>query len=183
MKDDVVYLYYSYNDFLTDQNRQGTTTRVSTASAKDSNWPAHLEYRGVALDKSNISNPDHTDVKFVQKSQKFVAIHAERRNTNYSRIRIWESEDGITFTQGETVQGELRKGVINAGMSGDGCGHVKVGVQQFLCYAHSDPPREWGHWYTWFQPLDWVESSEEVTVSGDAQALQMLSSEDVCLSR
>ncbi len=169
VKDDVVYLYYSYNDFLTDQNRQGTTTRVSTASAKDSNWPAHLEYRGVALDKSNISNPDHTDVKFVQKSQKFVAIHAERRNTNYSRIRIWESEDGITFTQGETVQGELRKGVINAGMSGDGCGHVKVWVQQFLCYAHSDPPREWGRWYTWFQPLDWVESSEEVTVSGQSR--------------
>lgn len=161
VKDDVVYLYYSYNDFLVGPNRQGTTTRVSTASAKDSDWPAHLEYRGVALEKSDIANPDHSDVKFVQQSQKFVAIHAERRNSDLSGIRVWESEDGISFTKGGKVQGELRKGIINAGMSGDGCGHVRVGVQQFLCYAHSDPPREWGRWYTWLQPLDWVESAGE----------------------
>lgn len=161
VKDDVVYLYYSYNDFLVEQNRQGTTTRVSTASAKDGDWPSRLEYRGVALDKSDISNPDHTDVKFIQKSQKFVAIHAERRNTDRSRIRVWESEDGITFTKGDLVQGDLRKGVINAGMSGDGCGHVRAGVRQFLSYAHSDSPREWGRWYTWFQPLDWLESEPD----------------------
>ncbi len=156
VKDDIVYLYYSYNDFVAEQNRQGTTTRVSTASANDENWPIHLEYRGIALDKSDIFNPDHTDVKFIQKSQKFIAIHAERRNTDNSRIRIWESIDGITFTKGDVIQGDLRKGIINAGMSGDGLGQVSPEVQQFLCYAHSDPPREWGRWFTWFQPLDWL---------------------------
>ncbi len=161
IKDDIVYLYYSFNDYLAELDRQGTTTRVTTASAKDADWPAHLEDRGIALDKSNIYNPDHTDVKFVQMSQKFIAIHAERRNSDNSRIRIWESEDGINFTKGETVQGDLRKGVINAGMSGDGCGHVRTGVQQFICYAHSDAPREWGRWYTWFQPMDWIETSAE----------------------
>lgn len=102
-------------------------------------------------------DPDHTDVKYICRSRKFVAIQAERRNSDNSRIRIWESEDGITFTKGDLVQGELRKGIINAGMSGDALGQVRPGVQQFLCYAHIDAPREWGRWFTWFQPLDWVD--------------------------
>lgn len=163
VKEDTVYLYYSWNDYLPEENRQGTTTRVSTASALDSDWPAHLELRGTALDKSDIREPDHTDVKYVEKSRKFIAIHAERRNLDSSRIRVWESEDGVTFTRGGLVQGNLRKGVINAGMSGDALGHVRDGVQQYLCYAHSDAPRTWGRWYTWFQKLDWLESTE----SGD----------------
>ena len=37
---------------------------------------------------------------------------------------------------------------------------VSYGVQQFLCYAHSDAPREWGRWYTWFQPLDWIDAEK-----------------------
>ena len=161
VKDDVVYLYYSYNDYLAAEDRQGTTTRVSTAPAGDENWPAHLQYRGVALDKSDIYDPDHTDVKYIQQSRKFVAIHAERRNSDLSRIRVWESEDGITFTKGDIVQGTLRKGIINAGMSGDGLGQVRPDVQQFLSYAHSDPPRVWGRWFTWFQPLDWEPDEEK----------------------
>lgn len=156
VKEDTVYLYYSWNDYLEDQNRQGTTTRVSTASALDPDWPAHLRHWGTAMDKSSIYDPDHTDVKYVEQSHKFVAIHAERRNRDNSRIRVWESEDGINFTKGDLVQGDLRKGIINAGMSGDALGHVRKDVQQYLCYAHSDEPRVWGRWYTWFQKLDWV---------------------------
>ena len=53
VKDDVVYLYYSYNDYLVESNVYCTTTRVSVASAKDENWPGHLEYKGIALDKSD----------------------------------------------------------------------------------------------------------------------------------
>lgn len=154
VKDETIYLYYSWNDYV--DGRQGTTTRVSTASASDPDWPANLEHHGTALDKSNIYEPDHTDVKYVELSRKFIAIHAERRNTDNSRIRIWESEDGITFTKGDLVQGDLQKGIINAGMSGDALGHVRPGVQQYLCYAHSDAPRNWGRWFTWFQKLTWL---------------------------
>ncbi len=168
IKDDVIYLYYSFNDFLVEQNRQGTTTRVSTASAKDENWPAHLEHHGIALEKSDIKDPDHTDVKFVERSQKFIAIHAERRNSDRSRIRVWESEDGIIFTKGELVQGELQKGVINAGMSGDAFGHVRTGVQQYLSYARTYSGSTWGRWYTYFQPLDWVEVESEPIDKTDA---------------
>lgn len=157
VKDDVVYLYYSYNDYLVESNGYCTTTRVSVASSKDENWPGHLEYKGIALDKSDVYMPDHTDVKYICRSQKFVAIHAERRDTDGSRMRVWESNDGIHFTKGGLIEGELRRGIINAGMSGDALGQVRYGVQQFLCYAHSDAPREWGRWFTWFQPLDWVD--------------------------
>lgn len=157
VKDDVVYLYYSYNDYLVESNGYCTTTRVSVASAKDENWPGHLEYKGIALDKSDVYMPDHTDVKYICRSQKFVAIHAERRDTDSSRMCVWESNDGIHFTKGGLIEGELRRGIINAGMSGDAQGQVRYGVQQFLCYAHSDAPRVWGRWLTWFQPLDWVD--------------------------
>ena len=157
VKDDVVYLYYSYNDYLVESKGYCTTTRVSVASAKDENWPGHLEYKGIALDKSDVFKPDHTDVKYICRSQKFVAIHAERRDTDSSRMRVWESNDGIHFTKGGLIEGELRRGIINAGMSGDAQGQVRYGVQQFLCYAHSDAPRVWGRWLTWFQPLDWVD--------------------------
>ena len=163
VKDGVIYLYYSWNDWLVEKNRQGTTTKVAIASADDSDWPAHLEDKGIALEKSDIPDPDHTDVKYVERSRKFIAIHAEQRNKDFSRIRVWESEDGIVFTKGGTISGDLRSGVINAGMSGDGYGHVRSGVQQYLCYAHSDAPRTWGRWNTWFQKLDWLpkESSPE----------------------
>mgnify|MGYP004644303601 FL=1 len=157
VKDDVVYLYYSYNDYLVESNGYCTTTRVSVASSKDENWPGHLEYKGIALDKSDVYMPDHTDVKYICRSQKFVAIHAERRDTDSSRMRVWESNDGIHFTKGGLIEGELRRGIINAGMSGDAQGQVRYGVQQFLCYAHSDATRVWGRWLTWFQPLDWVD--------------------------
>lgn len=153
----MVYLYYSYNDYLVESNGYCTTTRVSVASSKDENWPGHLEYKGIALDKSDVYKPDHTDVKYICRSQKFVAIHAERRDTDSSRMRVWESNDGINFTKGGLIGGELRRGIINAGMSGDALGQVRYGVQQFLCYAHSDAPRVWGRWLTWFQPLDWVD--------------------------
>lgn len=156
VKDGTIYLYYSWNDWLVDQNRQGTTTKVAVASADDPDWPAHLEDKGIALEKSDIPDPDHTDVKYVERSRKFIAIHAEQRNKDFSRIRVWESEDGISFTKGGTITGDLRKGVINAGMSGDGYGHVRTGVQQYLCYAHSDAPRTWGRWFTWFQKLNWL---------------------------
>lgn len=161
VKDDIIYLYYSWNDWLVEQNRQGTTTKVAIASVHDADWPAHLEDKGIALEKSDIPNPDHTDVKYVERSRKFIAIHAEQRNKDFSRIRVWESEDGIVFKKGGTVSGELRSGVINAGMSGDGYGHVRSGVQQYLCYAHSDAPRTWGRWNTWFQKLDWLLKEDE----------------------
>ena len=84
-----------------------------------------------------------------------MAIHAVERDTDDSYIQIWESADGIDFEMAGRVEGSLCKGIMNAGMSGDGMGHVRPGTVQYLCYAHSDAPRTWGHWATWWSPLVW----------------------------
>ena len=152
--DGTVYLYYSWNEWNT------VTTMLSTAPADDENWPARLESRGVVIDKTDMEDPDHTDVKYVERSRKFVAIHAVERDTDNSWIQIWESEDGISFTKAGQIRGELCKGIINAGMSGDGEGHVRPDIVQYLCYAHSDEPRTWGHWATWWSPMVWERPTE-----------------------
>lgn len=152
--DGTVYLYYSWNEWNT------VTTMLSTAPADDENWPARLESRGVVIDKTDMEDPDHTDVKYVERSRKFVAIHAVERDTDDSWIQIWESEDGISFTKAGQIRGELCKGIINAGMSGDGEGHVRPDIVQYLCYAHSDEPRTWGHWATWWSPMVWERPTE-----------------------
>lgn len=153
-----VYLYYSWNDWNT------VTTRVSTAPADDPNWPARLESHGTVIDKTGTSNPDHTDVKYVERSRKFVAVYTVMRDTDDSYLQLWESEDGINFVMGGRIGGELEPGIINAGMSGDAVGHVRPDSVQYLCYAHSDAPREWGHWATWWSPLVW-----EKSVSGEVE--------------
>ena len=81
--------------------------------------------------------------------------YAVERDTDDSYIQIWESADGIDFEMAGRVEGSLCKGIMNAGMSGDGMGHVRPGTVQYLCYAHSDAPRTWGHWATWWSPLVW----------------------------
>ena len=144
-----VYLYYSWNDWNT------VTTRVSTAPADDPNWPARLEGHGTVIDKTDTSNPDHTDVKYIERSRKFVAVYTVMRDTDDSYLQLWESEDGINFVMGGRIGGELEPGIINAGMSGDAVGHVRPDSVQYLCYAHSDAPRTWGHWATWWSPLVW----------------------------
>lgn len=147
--DGTVYLYYSWNEWNT------TTTRLSTAPASDMNWPALLEDRGTVIDKTDMTAPDHTDVKYVERSRKFIAIHAVERDTDDSYLKIWESADGISFSEKGKVGGELCKGIINAGMSGNGEGHVLPDTPQYLCYAHSEDPRTWGHWATWWSPMTW----------------------------
>lgn len=149
IKDGTVYLYYSWNDWNT------TTTRLSTAPATDENWPAALKDQGTVINKTGMESPDHSDIKYVERSGKFIALHAVKRDTDDSYLQLWESEDGILFTECGKVEGELRSGIINAGMSGDREGHVKPDTIQYLCYAHSDAPRTWGHWATWWSPLTW----------------------------
>ena len=153
--DGTVYLYYSWNGWDSGLSDYVASTRLSTAPADSPDWPAHLESRGTVIDKSGMQAPDHTDVKYVEQSRKFVAIHAVERDTDDSYIQIWESADGIDFEMAGRVEGSLCKGIMNAGMSGDGMGHVRPGTVQYLCYAHSDAPRTWGHWATWWSPLVW----------------------------
>lgn len=144
--EDKLYLYYSWND-------DHATTRLSTAPASDPLWPSKLEDQGTVIDKEGIPKPDHSDIKYIEETGMFLAIHAADRNTDNSYIMMWESSDGINFREVGRMQGTFEKGIMNAGLTGDALGHIRKNDRHFICYAHSDAPRQWGEWYTWWSPL------------------------------
>lgn len=70
---------------------------VATADSTDENWPATMEYRGVAYKKG--SGQDSCDVVYVEDYGKFLAFSTYNRFTESSGIAVMESNDGITFEQ------------------------------------------------------------------------------------
>jgi hypothetical protein len=144
--DDTIYFYYSWND-------AGTTTRVSTAPIDDPDWPGQLTYRGVAMDKSTIAGADHTDVKYREEVNKFQAIHTADRMSEKGYLVIWQSDNGIDFEKIGEVRDQLMPGMHNCGWSGDGKGHIKKGVPQFLSYAYG--VGSWGKWKTRWVEIVW----------------------------
>ncbi len=140
--DDVVYFYYSWND---GSGETSTTTRVSTADASNLNWPGALVFRGTAINKSAISGSDHCDVKYREDLKKFQAIHTASRMSASGYIVVWQSDDGLIFSRIGEIRTNLEPYLHNCGWSGDGLGHVKSGIQQYLSYAYGP---DWGRWKT-----------------------------------
>jgi len=151
--DNTVYFYYSWND-------PGSTTRVSTASASDENWPAHLESKGTAIDKSDASyqSADHSDVKYRPDLKKFYAINTAKRMTKNAFLQIWTSDDGLKFTlEGKMKGSGFKGGLHNCGWSGDALGHQDPTKPQYLGYAYgldASGNSSWGKWSTWFSILE-----------------------------
>lgn len=144
--DGTVYFYYSWNE-------NGVKTRVSTVSAEDPDWPAHLEYKGVAIDKSEKAfKKDHSDVKYRPDQKKFYAINTAERMTENAYIEVWSSEDGLRFKlEGKLTGKEMKAGLHNCGWSGDEKGIQDPSKPQYIGYAFG--LNEWGVWDTWFAPL------------------------------
>ena len=145
--DGTVYFYYSWNN-------ADPETRVSTASADDEFWPAHLEYKGVAIDKKNpgIQSADHSDVKYRPDLKQFHAINTAKRMTENAYIQLWVSEDGLKYTLAGTLRGSgMQKGLHNCGWSGDAMGIQDPSKPQYIGYAYGIG--SWGQWNTWFAPL------------------------------
>lgn len=129
---DSVYCYYTWNA----TGDESITTRLVTADANDPNWPAHLNFHGTVINKSDIKGADHCDVKYRDDLKKFQAIHAAQRMGPDSYIVLWESEDGIHFTRKGEIRDNLKPYLHNCGWSGDGRGHMRKGVQQYISYAY-----------------------------------------------
>lgn len=144
--DNIVYFYYSWND-------EGVTTRVATANSNNLNWPAELTFRGTAMDKSSIDGADHSDVKYREDINKFQAIHTASRMTENSYLVIWQSDDGIKFKKLGEIKNNLMPGMHNCGWSGDGKGHIRENVPQFLSYSYGIG--NWGKWKTRWVEIDW----------------------------
>lgn len=138
-----VYFYYTWHD-------EYPTTQLATAPADDPNWPGKLSYKGIAINKKNISKADHCDVKFREDIGKFEAIHTAARMTEKGYIMIWQSKDGLNFEKAGEIHENLMPGIHNCGMSGDRRGHIKKDTQQYLSYAYGIG--SWGKWKT-----RWVE--------------------------
>ena len=146
--DNVLYLYYSWND-------EGTTTRLATAPADDENWPASLKQRGTVIDKSNITSSDHCDVKYCDDIGRFIAIHTAKRMTEDAYVNVWISTVGNTFINIGKLEGYLLQGLHNCGMTGDALGHIQLNRPQYIAYAYGIG--SWGQWNTYFQPLQFNE--------------------------
>ena len=169
VKDDTIYLYYTYDDGGT------PVTKVATADRNNPNWPGSLTFHGVAVDKAALAasegvsadNPDtagliHSydscDVKYVEDYDLFYAFHTSWRITANSRLSVWTSTDGITFEYLGDVTGNVIKYAHNMGVSGDGLGHVNLSKTQYVSYAYSPADatdRAHGMWSTYWSVLNY----------------------------
>ena len=140
VKDDVLYIYYTWRD-AGGMNQ----TRVATADATDENWPLTMEYKGVAIDHSGYSSADSADVKYVEDYGKFVAINTIERFTTNSFIGCFVSDDGITFKESCVVKENISHCCHNAGISSRPNGHIRLEDGVYLAYAYGDI---WAHWST-----------------------------------
>ena len=168
VKDNTIYLYYTYDDGNT------PLTKVATADRSNPNWPGSLTLHGTAVDKSWLAithdgldpnNPalapllgmyDSCDVKYVDDHGLFYAFHTSWRITALSRLSVWTSVDGLTFTYLGDVTGNVIIYAHNMGVSGDGLGHIDLSKTQYVSYAYSPASvsdRAHGQWSTYWSVL------------------------------
>jgi hypothetical protein len=126
---DKLYVYYSWN---TDR----AATHVAIADATDENWPATLEYQGVAIPSKE--NGDSADVKYSDEFGRFIAVFTTKRFSPDSFISVWESFDGLHFRQSGLVKANTARYLHNCGISGRADGHIGAGDPVYLGYSYLD---------------------------------------------
>ena len=162
VKDGTLYLYYTW------ACPDGDCTRVSTSDTGE-DWPARLEYRGVAYRKAG---QDSLDVAYLEDAGKFIAFATQNRFTENSGIAIMESEDGLSFYQTDFICEGLYQYCHNMGVARRPDGHIRLSDNVFVGYAFSDGGREnWGKWATAFQPVRLELYHGEVTPSPASQSI------------
>ncbi len=139
VKGDKLYIYYTWKDVNINQ------TRVAVADVTDENWPATMEYKGVAIDYKDYMSADSADVKYVEDFGKFVAINTIERFTTNSFIGCFVSDDGITFRESCVVKENISHCCHNAGISSRPNGHIRLEDGVYLAYAYGDI---WAYWST-----------------------------------
>ncbi|MBQ7378714.1 MAG: hypothetical protein IJW70_03425 [Clostridia bacterium] len=149
-----LYMYYTLS------GAGGHSTQVSTANALDENWPATMEYRGIAV---NGGTNDSLDVKYVEQYGKFLAICTDQRLSANSYLSFFESNDGITFEHVDIVKENVYHYCHNSGMAGTKNGHITPDTPTFAAYAYG---KDWGVWNTRVQDFtlsltDTIDLSEQ----------------------
>lgn len=147
-----LYMYYTLS------SAGGHYTLVSTANALDENWPATMQYQGIAV--GNGSN-DSLDVKYVEEYGKFLAICTDSRLSPDSYLAFYESNDGITFERVDIVKENVFHYCHNSGMAGTKNGHIAPDTPTFAAYAYG---KDWGVWNTRVQDFT-LSLSDEIDLS------------------
>lgn len=141
---DTLYIYYTWRDGALNQ------TRVATADATNENWPATIQYQGVAITHLSGAS-DSADVKYIEDYGKFIAVNTIDRFTEDSSIGIYMSNDGLTFTESYSLKTNISHCCHNSGISSRPNGHIRLEDNVFIAYAYGD---EWGFWPTRMHKVD-----------------------------
>lgn len=139
VNNDTLFFYYTWTD------KDINETRVAIAGADDENWPAYLEIKGTAVDKTTIPGADHCDIKYRDDLKKYYAVHTASRLSANGYIVLWESENGISFRKIAEIRARLKPYLHNCGWSGDAYGHIDPAKQQYISYAYGP---NWANWNT-----------------------------------
>ncbi|MBS7353711.1 MAG: hypothetical protein PUC86_01740 [Solobacterium sp.] len=153
IKDDVLYLFYSYIDL------HNNVTRVKISDLSE-NWPLNLTGYDIVINK--INNQDSADVVYLDDYDKFVAFAATGRLTETSGVIIWVSDDGKNFEDGVKVQEGFEDYLHNIGISKNKDGHISMDDDLVIGYAYSaNDTLSWGRWCTKIQPIKMELITEE----------------------
>ena len=176
--DDKLFVYSTRDAYDADNNRI-KATEVHIADITDENWPAHLEFAGYAVIRTDTvgeeSEADYTyddsdswDVAYIEEYEKFVAISTNRRFANDSCLLYYESNDGVYFERVSELNTNVYCGCHNAGIMSDGMGHIKEGDPVKIGYAYNGSnSSSWGIWAARIAPVSveitqYTDRSEDV---------------------
>ena len=141
---DTLFLYYTWRDG--DLNH----TRLSVADASNENWPQTLEYKGVAIDHIQ-GDTDSADVKFVEDYGKFIAVSTASRFTTDSYVKVYMSNDGVSFEESYYLKTNTIHTLHNCGITSREDGHIRLSDNLYLSYAYGE---EFGTWATRIQEVE-----------------------------
>ncbi len=155
--DGTLYIYYTL------KGQHGFKSMVATADATDENWPLTIVKRGTALEQGNAQSG--ADFKYVESQRKFIGIAIENSFGDNSYIRVFESKDGISYTETQKIYEGVYKYAHNIGISGDKFGHIKDTDKVYIAYAYADAPQSenWGQWATHMMEVDVTTTKKSMT--------------------
>lgn len=131
-------MYYTWDNNAAGEEGDNSV-RVATAPADDENWPAKLEYRGVAFERGDGEAEDSGDVAYLEAYDRFIFVNVSRRYMDNCRIAVRQSADGITWDEEVSYTStNFTKYAHNGGLSKRSDGHIRKGDPVYFAYAHAE---------------------------------------------
>lgn len=162
---DKLYVYYTWED---------GTNHTDLAVAPDptaDDWPAKLVSKGHVITRRP-NGEDSTDIKWVDGDWKrFVGVTTYDRFGPNSTIGVYESFDGMNWKLAPYLGARARQGAHNAGISGDGRGHIDPKKSQFVAYAYAPAGSSWGDWPTFIDPITLAPAPKGAPVGGGVSSI------------